>query len=174
MLNVDVDFPVVHFARADFFAEPFAGAFVEFCVGVFRAIFEPKLTVGWFYGGNQNVQNSFFNLLLSFHLNGFFLGCPHHIDGLLDQVAHHTFYVAAYIPYLRKFGGFHFDKRRIGDFSQPTGNFRFADARSPNHQDVVGRNFALHIGAAVHPAPAVPQGYSYVAFGIVLANNVLI
>ena len=98
----------------------------------------------------------------------------HHADGILHQIANDALHVAAHIANFGEFRCFHLDERRADELRQPTGNFRLADTRRANHQDVLRADFLahriIHLGAAI----AVAQRNCDSTLGFILTNNVAI
>ena len=82
---------------------------------------------------DQCFQHAFFGGNFSFGGNAFahfFLGG---VQRIFQQIADDGFNVTANIADFSKFGSFHFDKRRFGQFGQAAGNFGFADPGGANH-----------------------------------------
>ena len=180
--HLNFDFAVFQLAVLDFLAEPLAGALVQLGVGLRHVVGPaplPKPTPGFGAGGlrhgrNQGIENQLFHGVGGLGFHGFLAAGLHAVHALLGQVAHHAFHVAAHVAHFGELAGFHFHKGRIGEVGQAAGNFGFAHAGGPNHEDVVGHDFGLHVGRGVQAAPAVAQGNGHVALGLVLADDVLV
>jgi hypothetical protein len=96
---------------------------------------------------------------------------PHQQDAGLDQVAYHLLHVASDIAHLGELGGLDLDERRVGEFRKAPGDLRLADARRPDHQDVLGQNLLAHRTFQLLPSPAVAQRDGDGALGVVLADD---
>jgi len=128
----------------------------------------------WADGRNEGIQNQLFDGIGGLGFHGFLAAGFHAAHTLLGQVAHHAFHVAAHVAHFGELAGLYFHEGRVGEVGQTAGNFSFAHAGSPNHENVVGHYFGLHVGWGVQAAPAVAQGNGHVALGLVLADDVLI
>ena len=98
----------------------------------------------------------------------------HHADGVFRQIPDDGFHVPAHIAHLGELGGFHLDEGRLHQLGQTAGNFRFAHARGPDHQNVLGIDFIPHFLGQLGTAVAVAQGDGHRALGFVLADDVAV
>ena len=84
----------------------------------------------------QQVEQLLLGAFFSLEAHFFRFLFTNHDDGQLDQIAYHTFNVAADIADLGEFAGFDFDKRRLSQFGQASGNLGFTDTGGADHDDV--------------------------------------
>ena len=97
-----------------------------------------------------------------------------HFDRRIGQIADDRVYFFTNIAHFGEFGRFNFNKRRVGQFRQTTGNLGFTDAGWADHQNVFRRDFMTQLFVKLHTAPAVTQGNSNRTLGGVLADNVFV
>src|SRR4029450_9546774 len=81
----------------------------------------------------------------------------HHLDGDLDEIAHHRLDVAADVPDLGELRRFDLEERRLRESRQPAGNLRLADAGRTDHEDVLWRNFFGELRGEPLPSIAIAQ-----------------
>ena len=62
-----------------------------------------------------------------------------HRDCEFDDISHHRLDIATNVAHLGELGGFHLQKRRLGQPREPPGDLGLADAGRSDHQDVLGR-----------------------------------
>ena len=98
----------------------------------------------------------------------------HQRDRGVDHVAHHRFHVAAVVAGLAVLGGFHLDERCARQGCQAAGNLGLANAGRADQQDVLRVDIGGEFGPKLAAAPAVAQRYSDGAFGLLLADDVLV
>ena len=122
----------------------------------------------------QQVEQALLGVEFGFVGNVLQLLFAHHVDGDLHQIADHRFDVAAHVADLGKLGGFHFQKRRVGQLGQAARDFGFAHAGGPDHDDVLGHDLFGQFGRQLLAAHAVAQGDGDGALGVVLADDVLV
>ena len=67
-------------------------------------------------------------------------------DADFDQIAHDLLHVAADIADFREFRRFDFEERRLRELGETPRNLRLADARRPDHQDVLRQHFFAQFG----------------------------
>ena len=84
------------------------------------------------------------------------------------------FDVAAHIADFGELAGFHFQERRIGELRQPARDLGFADAGGPDHEDVLRHHLFGHLGLELLAADAVAERDGDGAFGVGLADDVLV
>ena len=89
------------------------------------------------------------------HFVQFFLA--HHVDGGLDQIAHHGFHVAADVADFGVLGRFHLDERAAGEAREAPRDFRFSHSGGADHQNIFGEHIFRHFGREFLPAHAVAQ-----------------
>ncbi len=97
---------------------------------------------------------------------------PQHGDCDIGEVPDDGFDVPSDVTDLSELGGFHLDERCTRELRQASGDFCFAHARRPNHEDVFRRDFVTHLFAQLHASPAIAQGNGNSPFGIILADDV--
>src|SRR5205807_6813827 len=68
------------------------------------------------------------------HFIEFFLA--NHVNGSLDQVAHHRFHVATDVANFRVLRSFNLYERAAGETRQAAGNLRFSHAGGADHEDI--------------------------------------
>ena len=116
--------------------------------------------------------------ILSQHLRtGFhpgFMLILYHPHRVFRQIPDDGFHIPAYIAHFRELRGFHLDKRRIHQLGQPAGDFRFAHARGPDHENILGIDFLAHAFRQLSAAIAVAQGDGHGALGFILADDVAV
>ena len=81
------------------------------------------------------------------------------------------FDIAADIADFGKFRGFDLEKRRSGQFGEPSGDFGFAATGGPDHQDVFRQDLFAHCAFEFQPAPTVAQRNRHGAFGVFLTDD---
>ena len=96
------------------------------------------------------------------------------LDADVDQVADDGVDVAPHIAHFRELGRFDLDERRFGQLGQAARDFRLADARGADHEDVLGRDFMAQGLGHLLAAPAVAQGDGDGALGLGLAHHVFV
>ena len=92
----------------------------------------------------------------------------HHLDRDFGQIADHRFDVATDVADLGVARGLDLDERRLRQTRQAAGDFGFADAGRPDHQDILGRDFVAQLGRDVLPPPSITQRDRDGALGVVL------
>ena len=97
-----------------------------------------------------------------------------HLDGDLGQVAHDRLDVAADVADLGELRGLDLEERRVGQARQAPRDLGLADARRPDHQDVLRQDLARHLGREALPAPAVAQRDRHGLLRALLADDVLV
>jgi hypothetical protein len=80
------------------------------------------------------------------HFVQFFLA--HHVDGGLDQIAHHGFHVAADVADFGVFRGFHLDERAAGQAREAPRDFRFPTPVGPIIRIFFGRTSSAISGVS--------------------------
>ncbi len=98
----------------------------------------------------------------------------HQLDGHVDQVAHDRVDVAADVADLRELRRLDLDERRVRELREPARDLRLADARRPDHQDVLRRDLAAQRLFDLRAAPTVAQRDRDGALRVVLADDVLV
>ncbi len=153
--QIKLDLFVIQNTVAQFFAEHFAG-----------------LIAGIFTG--QRVNHAFFGCAVCFGFHVLAQLFTHHQDGTVHQVTHNLFDVTANVAHFGKLGCLDFQERGVRQFGQSAAYFGFTDTGRPDHQDVLGVNLVTQIIRQLPATPAVTQGHSHGAFGVVLADDVAI
>ena len=98
----------------------------------------------------------------------------HHVDGELDQVAHHRLDVAADVADLGELRRLDLEERRLREPRQAPRDLGLADAGRPDHQDVLRRDLLGHLRRQLLPAHPVAQRDRDRALRLVLADDVLV
>ena len=98
----------------------------------------------------------------------------HHVDGELDEIAHHRLDVAADVADLGELRRLDLDERRLREPRQPPRDLGLADAGRPDHQDVLGRDLLGHLRRQPLPAQAVAQRDRHGALRLGLPDDVLV
>ena len=168
-LNLDLDFLIVQFSFAQHFAEFLPGLIVP----VVRLADRGKANSGR-RGWQQGVQDAFLCSVLCPMTNFCHFLFAGQLDGDIHQVTNDAINLAADVADFGKLGCLDFDKRRFSQFGQTSRYFSLADTGRSNHQDVLWRNFAAERFVDLYPAPAIPEGDSDGALGVVLADDVLV
>jgi hypothetical protein len=125
-------------------------------------------------GRHQQIQDAIFSVRLRALGHFLELLAPHHVDRDVHQIADHRLHIASHVPDFGKLARFNFNKRRIGQLSQTSREFRFADARRPDHEDVFRHHLLGHVWREFLAAKAVPQRDGHRAFGVRLADYMFI
>ncbi len=122
--------------------------------------------------GQQQVEQPLIDAIVRevFHLV-FALG-PHHVHGVLDQVADHRLDIAPDIPDLGELRGLDLHERRGRELGEPTGDFRLPDAGRPDQDDVVRVDLIAHRLGRALAAPAISQRDGDRLLGRTLADDV--
>ncbi len=92
-------------------------------------------------------------------------------DGHFHQVADDLFHVAADIADFGELGGLDLGEGSARELGQSARDFRLADARRSDHQDVLRHHLLAHVAFQLLPAPAVAQRDGDGALGILLADD---
>ena len=92
----------------------------------------------------------------------------------VHKVANDAIDFAANITDLGKFGGLDFDERCPGEFRKAARYLGLTDTGWPDHQNILGSNFAAQRLIYLHAAPAISKCDRDGPFGVVLTNDVLI
>src|ERR1043166_3496078 len=96
------------------------------------------------------------------------------LDADLDEVAHDGVDIAADVADLGELGRLDLDERRVGQAREAPRDLGLADARGPDHQDVLRRDLlAQRLGHLLAP-PAVAQRDRHGALGPSLPDDVLV
>src|ERR1019366_7433261 len=93
------------------------------------------------FGGRrqEEIEDALIHAIVREIVNFGFTLMPDHIDGTLDQVAHHRLDVAAYVADLRELRRLDLDERRAREFREPARDLGLADTGGADEDDVVGR-----------------------------------
>ena len=90
------------------------------------------------------------------------------------RVANHGLDVAAHVADFGELRSLDFQERRVGKLRQTAGNFSFAHAGGPDHDDVLGDDFFGELRRQLLAAHAIAQGNGHGALGVLLADDVLV
>ena len=96
----------------------------------------------------------------------------HQVDRLFGEVADDRFHVAPDVPDFGEFRRLDFNERGVGQFRQSPGDFRFAHARGPDHDDILRENFIAQFRAELLATPSIPQRDGHHPFGVTLSDHV--
>ena len=178
LAHIDLHHALVQLALAELLAQLLARALMRFCPAP-REPFNhlppsPPSAVSAADAEAAAVEQPLFGVQLGLVFHFFQLLFAHHVDGDLHQVADHRLHIAAHIADFGELRGLHFQKRRVGQLGQPARNLRFAHARRPDHDDVLGHDLFGEIGRQLLPAHAVAQRNGHGALGGLLADDVLV
>ena len=122
----------------------------------------------------QQVEQPLFGVQLGLVGDVFQLFLAHHVDGDLDQVADHGLHVAAHVADLGELRGLDLHEWRVGQLRQAAGDLGLAHAGGAHHDDVLGNDFFRQFGRELLAAHAIAQGDGDRAFGLVLADDILV
>jgi len=92
-------------------------------------------------------------------------------DRDLQQVADDLLDVAAHIADLGELGGLDLEEGRARELGEAAGDLGLANARRPDHQDVLGLHLFAQLIVELQPPPAVAQRDRDRALGVVLADD---
>ena len=122
----------------------------------------------------QQIEQALFGVQLRLVGDVFQLLFAHHVDGDLDQVAHHGFDIAADVADLGELRGLDLHERRVGELGQAAGDLRLAHAGGAHHDDVLGNDLFRQLGRQLLPAHAIAQRDGDGALGLVLSHDILV
>ncbi len=97
-----------------------------------------------------------------------------HLDGDVHQIADDAVDFAPDVSHLGEFRRLDLDKRRPCQFRQASGDLGLADTGRTDHQDILRRDFAAKWLVDLHTSPAIAKGDRDSAFGVILADDVLV
>jgi hypothetical protein len=92
--------------------------------------------------GSRSVEDALFGGLLGAKADALHRLLAQHLHGHLHEVADDGLDVAADVADLGELGRLDLDEGRVRQLGQAAGDLGLADARGPDHQDVLGRDFA--------------------------------
>ena len=98
----------------------------------------------------------------------------HQVHCQLGEIADHGFHVSTHITHFGELGGLHLQKGALRQLGQAAGNLGFTHTGGANHDDVFRRDFLPQRWCHLLPAPAVSKRNGHRAFGIGLANHIVI
>ena len=98
----------------------------------------------------------------------------HHVDGVLDEIAHHGLHITPDITDLGELRGLHFGERRPGQLGQTPRNLGFPHARRADEDDVIRRDFLSDGFRGPLTAPTIAQRDRHRLLGVSLADDVAI
>src|ERR1700693_6650764 len=97
-----------------------------------------------------------------------------HVDGGFYQIANHGFHIASNVTDFGVLGSFHLDERTTCETCAATGNFGFAYASRPDHQNIFWQDIFSDFRREFLPTDTVAQSHGHGALCSVLADDVLI
>ena len=164
--DFDFDLFIIQLTFAQALAEQLTG------VGILRRGVVVAEAHAW--RRQQGVEDALFSSVFGAvaNLDDFLLA--QQLDRRISQITNDRFDVAADVADFRELGGFDLDERRVGQFGQATGDLGFTDTGRADHQNVFRGDFNAQLFGQLHPAPAIAQGNSDGALGIVLADDMAI
>src|SRR5665213_633671 len=98
----------------------------------------------------------------------------HHVNGRLDQIAHHRLHITAHVADFRVLGSLYFYEGTAGETREAPRDFRFAHAGWPNHQNIFGEHIFGHFGREFLAAHAISKRHGNSTLRGVLPDNVLV
>ena len=98
----------------------------------------------------------------------------HHVDGQLDEVAHHGLDVAPHVSDLGELRRLDLDERRLREPREAARDLGLADAGRADHQDVLWMNLTPQLLVQELPPVAVTQRHGNRPLGIELTDDVLV
>ncbi len=122
----------------------------------------------------QQVEQPFVDALLGLGLDELALLLLDQADADLRQVADHALDVAAVVADLGVFCRLDLEEGSADELREAAGDLGFADARRPDHDDVLRRDVFTQIGRQLLAAPAVANGDGDGALGGCLTDNVAV
>src|SRR5260370_211141 len=121
----------------------------------------------------KNIEQALFRVQFRFVGDVFEFLFADHFNSDLDQVADHGFHIAADVADFRELGSFDLQERRVSQLGETAGDFGFADAGGPDHNDVLVNDLFGHFGRELLAAHAIAQGDGDGALRVFLTGNVL-
>jgi len=170
LADLQFDDALVEFARAQLLAEFLA--YLLDAGEIVAAACAAPFARNIFNGGQQQIEQPLLRVLFGLLLDLVDLFGANHVHRNFNEIAYHRFDIAPDIAHFREFGCLDFQKGRIGEPREPSGDFRFPDARWPDHDDVFGRNLLGHFLVQLLPADAVAQGDRHGLFRRLLPDNI--
>ena len=122
----------------------------------------------------QQIEKPLFGILLGLAANFLEPLFPHHIDGELDQVAHHRLDIAANIADLGELRGLDLDEWRLREAREAAGDLGLADSSRSDHQNVFRDDVLGKLRRQLLPAHAVAQRNRHGALRVLLPDDVLV
>ena len=122
----------------------------------------------------QQIEQPLFGVLLGLAVHFLEPLFAHHVDRQLDEIAHHRLDVAADVADLGELRRLDLDERRLREPREPPRDLGLADARRPDHQNVLRDDVFGHLGRELLPAHAVAQRDRHRPLGVLLADDVLV
>ena len=122
----------------------------------------------------QQIEQPLFGVLLGLAVHFLEPLFADHIDGQLDEIAHHRLDVAADVADLGELRRFDLDERRLRQARETPRDLGLPDARRPDHQDVLRHDFLGKLGRELLPAHAVAQRDGDRALRVFLPDDVFV
>ena len=122
----------------------------------------------------EEVEQTIFGLLFSLLLDERQTLGLDHIDRELGEVTNDRFHIAPDIAHFGKFRRFDLDERRLGQLGQPSGDFRFAHAGWPDHDNVLRHDLIAKVWRQLLATPAIAKGDSHHALRILLPDDIAV
>jgi hypothetical protein len=116
----------------------------------------------------------FLGITLGFRLNLTPRCLPQHVQRGVDKIAHDAFDIAADVANLGELRRLDLDEGRTRELGEPPRDLGLADARWPDHEDVLRQHLLLQIALELLAAPPVAQCDGDGAFGVILAHDVAV
>ncbi|GBC78231.1 hypothetical protein HRbin08_01718 [bacterium HR08] len=124
--------------------------------------------------GQEQVQQALLRVLLRLIGHLLHLLGAHHVHGDVHEIADHGLDIAPDVSDLGEFRRLDLQEGRIREARQATRDLRLADARRPDHEDVLRNDVLSEIGRELLSADAIAQGDGDSPLGCRLADDVLI
>ena len=153
--HLNLDFLVVHLARAQLFAECLARRF--------RGV-----------GADQRLDHAVLGIELCLRFDILAPCRLHHRDAGLDEIAHDLVDIAADITDFRELGRLDLQEGRIRQFREPPRNLGLSHAGRADHQDVLRHHLFTERPFELLAPPAVAERDRDRALGICLAHDVAV
>ena len=122
----------------------------------------------------QQIEQPLFGVLLRLAVHFFEPLFAHHVDGQLDEIAHHRLDVAADVAHFGELRRLHLDERRLREPREAPRDLGLADAGRADHQNVLRNDVFGHLRRELLAPHAVAQGDRDRALGVLLADDVLV
>ena len=124
--------------------------------------------------GQEQSEQTVLSKLLCLLLDGLGALGLDHCDGDVHQIADDGLDVTAHVADFGVLRGLNFREGSIREVCQSARDLRLADARGPDHDDVVGHDLVAELVGHLESAPTVAQGNGHSFLGAVLPDDVAV